>query len=92
MTPDLAENAAVVIGNEGNGVCDEFIEFSDLLVTIPMEGSIESLNAAAAAAILMYESVRQRHGKAEAPGIKSGKTGIMSIISKTKGHCDGVFL
>lgn len=58
---DLAENTALVIGNEGNGVCREFIEQSDILVTIPMEGTVESLNAAAAAAILMYESVRQRH-------------------------------
>jgi TrmH family RNA methyltransferase len=56
----LAENAAVIIGNEGNGVCEEFLELSDSLVTIPMEGPVESLNAAAAAAILMYESVRQR--------------------------------
>ncbi|HWQ77725.1 MAG TPA: RNA methyltransferase [Anaerovoracaceae bacterium] len=57
----LAENAAVVIGNEGNGVSEEFLELSDFLVTIPMEGTVESLNAAAAAAILMYESVRQRN-------------------------------
>lgn len=58
---DLAEDTALIIGNEGNGVCEEFIAQSDILVTIPMEGTIESLNAAAAAAILMYESVRQKH-------------------------------
>lgn len=57
---DLSENIALIIGNEGNGVCEEFAAKSDLLVTIPMEGTVESLNAAAAAAILMYESVRQR--------------------------------
>ncbi len=58
---DLEENAAVIIGNEGNGVCDEFMEQSDILVKIPMEGTIESLNAAVSAGILMYESVRQRY-------------------------------
>lgn len=58
---DLSENAAIVIGNEGNGVCDEFLEQSDRLIKIPMEGSIESLNAAVSAGILMYESVRQKH-------------------------------
>lgn len=58
---NFAENAAVVVGNEGNGVCEEFLEQSDLLVRIPMEGTVESLNAAAAAAILMYESVRRKH-------------------------------
>jgi TrmH family RNA methyltransferase len=58
---DLREHAAVVIGNEGNGVCREFLEDADILVKIPMEGTIESLNAAVSAGILMYESVRQRH-------------------------------
>lgn len=58
---DLKENAAVIIGNEGNGVCDEFLEQSDMLIKIPMEGTIESLNAAVSAGILMYESVRQRY-------------------------------
>lgn len=58
---ELKENAAVVIGNEGNGVCEEFMNHSDLLVGIPMEGTVESLNAAVSAGILMYETVRQRH-------------------------------
>lgn len=56
---DLKEHAAVIIGNEGNGACEEFLEGSDLLIKIPMEGSIESLNAAVSAGIFMYESVRQ---------------------------------
>lgn len=58
---DLAEDAAVIIGNEGNGVCRAFLTESDLQVKIPMEGTIESLNAAVAAGILMYESVRQQY-------------------------------
>jgi len=58
---DLREDAAVIIGNEGNGICKEFLDQADMLVKIPMEGTIESLNAAVSAGILMYESVRQRY-------------------------------
>ena len=60
---ELAENTAVIIGNEGNGVCEEFLNRSDIVVKIPMEGTVESLNAAVSAGILMYESVRQRYKK-----------------------------
>ncbi len=59
MDADLAENAAIIVGNEGNGVCSDFAENAEGL-KIPMEGQIESLNAAFAAGILMYESMRQR--------------------------------
>ena len=45
---------ALVIGNEGSGVSPGFLEAADLRLTIPMEGEIESLNAAVAAGILMY--------------------------------------
>lgn len=55
----LRENAALVIGNEAGGVCGELLEAADTRVIIPMAGNIESLNAAIAAAVLMYESVRQ---------------------------------
>ena len=59
---ELSENAAVVIGNEGNGVCRAFIEQAETL-SIPMEGKTESLNAAIAAATIMYESLRQRRSR-----------------------------
>lgn len=59
---DLRRNTALVIGNEGNGVCEEFLRRADGLLTIPMAGNLESLNAAVAAGILMYETVRQRNG------------------------------
>lgn len=55
---DLREDIFLVIGNEGNGISDELIEEASLRVTLPMCGSIESLNAAVSAAILMYERVR----------------------------------
>jgi TrmH family RNA methyltransferase len=56
---DLARDVAFVIGNEGAGPSDVFKDGASLVVSIPMPGGAESLNAAAAAAILMFESVRQ---------------------------------
>ena len=55
---DLRGNAALVIGNEGNGISEEMFALADLKVRLPMRGAVESLNAAVAAAILMYETVR----------------------------------
>lgn len=51
---------AFLIGNEGNGLSDEVSEKAKQYIKIPMEGKLESLNAAVAAAILMYEASRQR--------------------------------
>ena len=56
----LTRGTALVIGNEGRGVSPSITEKADIRVTIPMRGRIESLNAAVAAAILMYEAVRVR--------------------------------
>jgi TrmH family RNA methyltransferase len=55
---DLRRGIALIIGNEGNGASERLISSADIRVTLPMRGSIESLNAAVAAAILMYESIR----------------------------------
>ena len=54
------EPTAFLIGNEGNGLSDEISEKAKQYIKIPMEGQLESLNAAVAAAILMYEASRQR--------------------------------
>ena len=51
---------AIVIGNEGTGMGRLVRQTCDVLVRIPMRGRISSLNASAAAAILLYEAVRQR--------------------------------
>lgn len=56
---DLSSNIAIVIGNEGNGLTERMLNMSDLTVMIPMAGRTESLNASAAASILLYESMRQ---------------------------------
>ena len=57
---DLKGPAAIVIGNEGEGMSRVVAESCDFKVSIPMKGHISSLNASAAAAILLYEAVRQR--------------------------------
>ena len=57
---DLTGGTAIVIGNEGDGMSRLVRKNCDLLVHIPMQGRISSLNASAAAAILLYEAVRQR--------------------------------
>ena len=59
---DLKGPAAIVIGSEGDGMGRLVREGCDFLVSIPMKGRISSLNASAAAAILLYEAVRQRLG------------------------------
>ena len=59
---DLSGPAAIVIGNEGDGMSPLVRKNCDVMVHIPMRGHISSLNASAAAAILLYEAVRQRLG------------------------------
>ncbi|MCD8119163.1 MAG: RNA methyltransferase [Lachnospiraceae bacterium] len=61
---DFTKDAAILIGNEGNGIAPELAEAADFGISIPMEGRLESLNASMAAGILMYEAARQkRRGK-----------------------------
>ena len=59
---DLTGPAAIVIGNEGDGMSQLVRKNCDVMVHIPMKGRITSLNASAAASILLYEAVRQRLG------------------------------
>ena len=57
---DYRTGTAILIGNEGNGLRDEVSNEADIWVRIPMEGQVESLNAAIAASVLMFEVARQR--------------------------------
>ena len=59
---NLTVPAAIVIGNEGDGMSPLVRKNCDVMVNIPMNGRISSLNASAAASILLYEAVRQRLG------------------------------
>jgi len=60
---DMTIPTVIVIGNEGKGISRVVKEACDFLVTIPMYGNLNSLNASVAAAVLMYEAVRQRQAK-----------------------------
>ena len=55
------EPTAFLIGNEGNGLSRGTADMAEAYLKIPMEGSVESLNAAIAASLLMYEAHRQRN-------------------------------
>lgn len=54
------EATAFFIGNEGNGLTEALTDVLTEQITIPMRGNVESLNAATAATVLMYETLRQR--------------------------------
>lgn len=58
--PDYTGACGFLIGNEGNGLQKETAQMADAYIKIPMEGKVESLNAAIAASLLMYEVNRQR--------------------------------
>jgi RNA methyltransferase, TrmH family len=58
--PDLRGPVALMLGNEGAGLPDEWIARADAPVTIPCHGPVESLNAAVAGSVLLYEAMRQR--------------------------------
>jgi TrmH family RNA methyltransferase len=57
---DFKPATAVLLGGEGSGLPDDLAGFADTRVSIPMHGAIESLNAAVAAALILYEAQRQR--------------------------------
>ena len=57
---DLKGGIGIVIGSEGNGVSRIVAEKCDFLISIPMKGEINSLNASVAAGVIMYEALRQR--------------------------------
>lgn len=60
---NLTVPVAVLIGNEGNGVADGIAARADGALTIPCPGPVESLNAAVAASVLLYEAAQQRSRK-----------------------------
>ncbi len=57
---DWTRPAALLIGNEGSGLSQDLLDRADHLVSIPTPGPVESLNAAVAASVLLYEVARQR--------------------------------
>lgn len=59
---DYRQGCGFLIGNEARGLTDETAALADCYVKIPMLGRVESLNAAVAASVLMFEAARQRRG------------------------------
>ena len=57
---DLTGAIALVIGSEGEGMSRLVKESCDFILSLPMKGQVSSLNASAAAAVTMYEVLRQR--------------------------------
>jgi K+-sensing histidine kinase KdpD len=60
---DLARPTALLLGNEAWGLKDDTRELADASVRVPIQGAAESLNLAAAAALLLFEAARQRGGR-----------------------------
>jgi TrmH family RNA methyltransferase len=69
---DFRQPSAVLLGGEGAGIPADLLDLADQEVTIPMQGAIESLNVAVAAAVLLYEAHRQR----SSGGLKSSPTTV----------------
>lgn len=77
---DFIKGTAFLIGNEGNGLSDELSAKADALIRIPMEGKLESLNAAVSASLLGYEAKRQRTLKSLIAVIAAaGLIGLLSL-------------
>ena len=62
LDADYSSALAVIFGNEGKGIAPLLLENAEQKLSIPMYGQAESLNVAAAAAVILYEAARQRRG------------------------------
>lgn len=60
---DYTKKTAFLIGNEGNGLRKDIADLADTWIRIPMQGQVESLNAAIATSVLMFETARQRRNQ-----------------------------
>ena len=72
---DLSEPVALLIGNEGNGVPADLAAKADGAITIPCPGPVESLNAAVATSVLLYEAARQRAAARQGAAKSGGSLG-----------------
>jgi len=79
---DWCQPVALLVGNEGAGLPEEIERGADARIRIPMTAGVESLNAAAAAAVVFYEAARQRNS-APASGIQTSAPSQSSKMSAT---------
>jgi TrmH family RNA methyltransferase len=79
LATDFTQPTAILIGNEGRGLSPELIAAASARVTIPCPGPVESLNAAIAASILLYEASRQR-GSTANPGQRIQATELKETL------------
>lgn len=77
---DLTKKTAIVLGNEHRGVSDEAAQIADVKFQIPMLGMVQSLNVSVAAAITLYEAVRQRISAQMYPSKDKNEKELQSII------------
>lgn len=75
---------AVLVGSEAHGLSAAALDASDLLVTVPMEGAVESLNAAVAGSLLAFEAARQRRAGSSEPNAAQRSGGPTTSL----GHND----
>jgi 23S rRNA (guanosine2251-2'-O)-methyltransferase len=80
---DLTGSVAMVIGGEGKGIRPLVKQSCDLLLSIPQQGPVGSLNASVAAAVALYEAYRQRSGRAKPA------TGVQHRRATTSSHQKG---
>ncbi len=76
---DLTQDVALVFGNEHRGVSDEAAAKADANFQIPMVGMIQSLNVSVAAAVSLYEALRQRlaHGLLDRPALSADQLAVL---------------
>ena len=58
---DFSHASAIIMGSEANGLSPVWLDETDHLIKIPMNGKIDSLNVSASAAIVVFEALRQRN-------------------------------
>jgi TrmH family RNA methyltransferase len=82
---DLARPSALLFGNEAWGLPEEVLSLADLTVRVPIRGKAESLNLAAAAALMLFETARQQGAPASA-GTSSGPAGSLAATLSAAAH------
>ncbi len=77
---DFTEKTALVLGNESRGVSDEACDLADAIYMIPMMGMVESLNVSVAAAVSLYEALRQRKQAGSYDTPQLGDAGVQDML------------